>query len=260
MSTTLAAAFAAALALNATAVEPVTVVSAPAYDPCAAAPLVKVAQNHRLHHRTRRGVAHHRPAPVVRPHRVLLHKAKIQHRIHHHAVRLMQAHETCGAGGGVVGAFDLSGLTGAPAIGALQADTPTGVDATALVGTPAEQQPIDQPVFAPVSDDNGPFILGPGGFGGGGGGGSGGGGGGGGGSGGGGGTTPIGPPTGPGVPPVGPGSPPVTPGGPPTTPITPPAGPPISPISAVPEPSTWAFLLTGFAMLGGALRRWPARA
>lgn len=114
---------------------------------------------------------------------------------------------------------------------------------------------------------------GPGGPGGGGFGGGGGGGGGGGQPPGGGGETPVPPvepPVGPPVPPVGPPVPPV---GPPVVPLIPP-GPPIPPVtpeppvvtppvippvSAVPEPATWAMMIIGFFGLGAAIRSNRAR-
>jgi hypothetical protein len=60
--------------------------------------------------------------------------------------------------------------------------------------------------------------------------------------------------------PGGPGQPPVTPLGPPVTPpdgppITPPGPPPVGPPPGVPEPATWAIMITGFFGIGSALRR-----
>ena len=76
---------------------------------------------------------------------------------------------------------------------------------------------------------------------------------------------PVGaPPPGGGPPVVVPGGPPLPGGGggvifppivsqPPTPPVTPPETPPNTP--SVPEPGSWAMMLLGFALIGGALRR-----
>ena len=72
-------------------------------------------------------------------------------------------------------------------------------------------------------------------------------------------------PTGPGpviIPPIGPIFPPgpgpiiIGPPGPPGPPVTPP-GPPVTPpvVSNAPEPSSWATMLMGMALIGGSVRR-----
>lgn len=53
-------------------------------------------------------------------------------------------------------------------------------------------------------------------------------------------------------PPVEPPPPPVEP---PPPPVDPPPPPPPPPVAVVPEPGTWAMLILGFGLIGGAIRR-----
>ena len=222
MSISLSAAVVAALALMATPVDPITVTAAPSYDPCGQVQMVKVAS--KVHHLRRRRQRRPAAATVVRPHAPIKPHPRARRRLHRRHAHMAQARQTCSVDAAGFTQLELRGLAPTPALAPASA-APNAVDATAVAAQAiAAPETNAQPDFAPPPDDGDPFMLGPPGLGGEGGGGGG----------------PI-------------GSGPVGGGG-----GTGPVISPTTPTGPVPEPSSWAFMLAGFALLGAALRRRPA--